>query len=141
MTQVVGTRFGPLILLMLTLPPDDEDSQLESEPPLKKPKLSKGKPPAKAPVVAITAQTKKAFAERKVAHLDWLLTFGIDYIMPRLRNKCYKHDSVKVLSASDIAHGSSLEAREAGGNEEFLACGCRIEGLILDHLAFKVGFM
>jgi len=109
---------------------DTTDSSMESRPP-KKVKI-------KATTTAITPHVKKAFAEQKTSHPEWL-TFGLDYIKGRLRAKCFKHDTVKVLAEVDVTHGASHEARASGTQVEgFLSCGCRIEGLILDHLAFKV---
>jgi hypothetical protein len=98
--------------------------------------LSKSKVPENNP--QITDSTRKRFAEEKDFHPEWL-TFGLDFVLQRLRTKCYKHQNNRATAAYDIQLGvNSAAVGQKNPPKGWFTCGCSHESHILDLLAWKV---
>jgi hypothetical protein len=81
---------------------------------------------------------RKRFAEEKTFEPEWL-TYGLEFVLDRLRTKCYKHQLNRSIAAYDKENGANLDAiGKQSPPAGWFSCGCSHTSHILDLLAFKV---
>jgi hypothetical protein len=95
----------------------------------------------------ISDTTCRCFAEDTDYNPRWL-TYGLDFILDRLRTKCFKHQKTRTTTSYDLEQGANSEAitpkdapRGWKPPDGWFACGCSHESHVLDLLALKVSVL